>query len=64
MFNKEEISLMQILGLKFDFSNLSDDEWFEIEDRIGDELSTNGLDKDYKPNSIGVVCESILSKLP
>lgn len=64
MFSDEQIEYMQGLGLNFDFSNLSDDEWIAIEDTVGDRLVYAGLDKDYNPNQEGVMCESILDMLP
>ena len=34
MFNEEEITYMKSIGLNFDFSNLSDDEYVKIEDTV------------------------------
>lgn len=64
MFTQQEINFMKGLGLDFQFSNLSDNEWIEIEDKVGDQLVLCELDKDYKPTPAGKICESILSKLP
>ena len=64
MFTQEEISLMRKIGLDLDFDNLSDNDWCEIEDVIGDYLTLKCLDKDYNPSEEGLVCESILDKLP
>lgn len=64
MFTKQEISFMRELGLCFDFRNLSDDEWVEIEEKVGDYLVLHELDKDFQPTPVGKTCESILSKLP
>ena len=63
MFTKEEIAFMRSLGLNFNFNELSDDEWIQIEETIGDKLSLSGLDENYNPNSIGKICESILGKI-
>lgn len=64
MFTQEEISLMRRIGLDFDFDNLSDEEWCEIEEVVGENLVLRCLDEDYNPNEEGWVCESILDKLP
>jgi len=65
MFTKKEISLMRKLGLDFDFDNLTDDEWCELEDTVGDHLDLRCLEgDDYKPNAEGLLCYDILDKLP
>jgi len=64
VFTKEEVSFMQSLGLNFDFSNLSGDNWADIEDVVGDTLMISGLDENYYPNEIGVICDAIIDKIP
>ena len=64
MFTNKEVSFMKSIGLDFDFNFLSDDEWCELEDVVGDALVERGIEKDGKPNEIGLMCEEILSKLP
>lgn len=64
VFTEEEIALMRRIGLNFDFDNLSDDEWIELEDTVGDYLTLQCLDEDYEPNAEGLICEDILGKLP
>lgn len=64
MFTPQEIAFMRSLGLDFDFGNLSDDEWVQIEDTVGDRLVLAELDKQYNPTPIGKMCEAILDKLP
>lgn len=64
MFDKEEIAYMKAIGLNFDFGNLSDDEFVEIEDTVGDRLVCFGLEEDYALNNEGIMCKTILSKLP
>lgn len=63
MFNAEQIALMRDLGMNFDFSNLSDDEYCEIEEKVSDELTLHCLDSNYEPNERGLICESILDSL-
>lgn len=66
MLTKEEIAFLKSLGLDFDYEHIEnwDMEWADLEDRVGDELVIRGLDIDYEPNEIGVMCEAILDKLP
>lgn len=66
MFSSEEIELMQSIGLDCNFNNLTeeDDYWVEIEEKVGDFLTIECLDEDYKPNENGTICESILNKIP
>lgn len=64
MFTPEEMLFMKELGLEYSFGNLTDEQWVKIEDVVATELETKGLDKNYNPNEIGKICESILSKLP
>ena len=57
---------MQRIGLDCDFQNLDKDDayWSEIEDAVGEYLVLNCFDEDYKPNEEGLLCESILDKIP
>lgn len=66
MFTDAEIKLMKRLGLKADFQNLDwdDDDWITIEETVGDYLTLQCLDENYYPDADGIICESILDKLP
>jgi hypothetical protein len=67
IFTNKEIIFMKSLGLDFNFNDLSDDDWAwaEIEEKVGDRYTYDGFDDDYaKKNSIGVICEDILAKIP
>lgn len=64
MLTNNEKAFIASLGLKLDFDNLTDDDLGEIEDIVADALQINGFDDDYNPTSIGVMCESILDKIP
>lgn len=64
MFTPEEIAFMRGLGLDYNFDDLSDDEWIGIEETIGDTFLLSGLDINYNPNAIGLMCEEILAKIP
>ncbi len=62
-FSEEQITFMRSIGLNLDFNNLSDDDWVNIEDTVGDYLTLQCLDEDYKPNDEGMMCYSILDSL-
>ena len=64
MFTDKEIQLMNSLGLSYNFDNLTDDEWCNLEEVVGDHLTLKCLDDDYDPNEEGLMCEDILAKLP
>lgn len=63
MFTDLEIIFMNSLGLHLDFDNLSNNDYAEIESTVADKLEISGFDTSYKPNKIGILCESILDKL-
>lgn len=66
MFSEEEINLMQSLGLDCNFNGLSetDEYWADIEEKVGNFLTLKCLDEHYNPDSNGIICESILNKIP
>ncbi len=45
-FSEEQITYMRSLGLNFDFTNLSSDDWVNIEDTVADRLMYAGFDGD------------------
>ena len=66
LFSPEEIELMQSIGLDYDFNNLTEDDdcWAEIEEKVGDFLTMECLGENYAPNGNGIICKSILNKIP
>lgn len=64
MFTEKQISYMKEIGLNLDFDNLSDEDWCNIEETVGDRLVLHCLDENYNPTSEGLMCESIIDKLP
>ncbi|MDF2821256.1 MAG: hypothetical protein K0R15_1697 [Clostridiales bacterium] len=63
-FNEEQIALLKEIGLNLNFtSSLSEDDIFEIDDRVADHLINYGIGEDDMPNHIGLICESILEVL-
>jgi hypothetical protein len=63
-FNEEQVELIKKLDLDFDASGeLSDDEIFEIDEKISDYFASHGLGDNDKVNKIGLVCESIMDIL-
>ena len=66
MFSDEEITLMRSLGLDCDFNGLSedDDRGADIEEKVGNLLTLKCLEGHYNPDNNGIICESILNKIP
>ena len=66
LFSPEEIELMQSIGLDYDFNNLTEDDdcWAEIEEKVGNFLTMECLGENYAPNGNGIICKSILNKIP
>lgn len=62
-FNNKQITFMKKLGLNLNFSKLSDNDVFAIEDIVATHLQSNGFDKEYNPTKDGLMCESILDTL-
>lgn len=63
-FNKEQIELLNKIGFDFDVtSELSDDEIFEIDDKVSDYFAYNGLSDKDEVNDVGLICESIMDIL-
>lgn len=63
MFTDKEIRYMKSLGLSLNFNKLTDDDYVEIEDVVGEKLQKSGFDIDYGITTDGEICESILDKL-
>lgn len=65
-FTEDERLLLQKIGseigLNSDLDHLSDDEWCDLEEAVGDYLTLRCLDEDYEPNAEGLLCEDILDK--
>ena len=65
VFTEKQIDFMRSIGLSFDFNNLSDDEYVEIEEQVGDWLQLHGIAPSGDDvNEIGLMCESVLDALP
>jgi len=62
MFTKEQVSFMEGIGLKLDFSALSDNDYIKIEEKVGDAY-TSEAQRTNKPTPTILMCESILDKL-
>ena len=63
MFSSEQIAFMKSLGLQLDFSQLSDDDYCEIEDIVGDAYTAEAQAHPDKVTDKILLCESILNKL-
>ncbi len=65
MFTDKQIDFMRSIGLNFNFSNLSEDDYFTIEDHLGEWLQLHGIDETGEDvNEIGRMCVSVLNALP
>lgn len=66
LFTDEQIEFIRSLGLDFDLSNLSEDDYILIEDKVGDKYNSEVLDvedeiKDKKSAARVIkLCEDIL----
>ena len=63
MFSEEQMNYIMALGLQLDFDNLSDDDYFAIENIVADRLQMAGFDLEYCVTEEGVKCEEILDTL-
>lgn len=63
MFNTEQIKFMKELGLNFDFSHLSDEEYTQIEDHVGDVYTAEVQNSEKHTTARMLLCESILDIL-
>lgn len=51
---------MKKIGISFNFSNISDDDYILIEEKVSAYLQKKGFNEDYTPNKDDEMCESIL----
>jgi hypothetical protein len=64
IYSKEQIEYMKSIGLDFDYSNMTDENWCKIENTVGNKLTLECLDENDNPNKEGLFCYSILDLLP
>lgn len=60
---KPQKELLSCLGLPCDFERLTDEQYFEIDDRMSQEMQLKGLSDDGL-NDYGRLCESVILALP
>lgn len=61
----EQMGLLEKLGLPTDFSNLSDDQYFEIDDKVTEEMQLHGInDAGDGLNEYGELCRSVIVAMP
>lgn len=63
MFTKEQIAFMRSIGLKLDFSNLSSEDYVQIEETVGDVYTAEVQEHEKEVTSNILLCEAILDKL-
>lgn len=60
-----QIGLLEKLGLKTDLSNLTDEEYFAMDDALYDEMMMRGVnDAGDGLNDYGELCRSVIVALP
>lgn len=62
-YSEEQREYMRSIGLNLDFDNLSDDDWVNIEETVGDQIGVTGFEEDGEPTEETLMCESILDLL-
>lgn len=62
-FDEKQIEFMKQNGLDFDFANLSEDEYVEIENVVGDVYTYECQTHETDVTPLMLMCESILDKL-
>lgn len=63
--DREQIELLEKLGLPTSFEGLDDDEMIAIEDTLADELQAHGInDAGNGLNGYGELCRSVIVSLP
>ncbi|MCI8623761.1 MAG: hypothetical protein HFG26_08875 [Provencibacterium sp.] len=63
MFTKEQIAFMKSIGLNLDFSHLSEADYVQIEDAVGDRYTAEVQEHESKITPVILLCEGILDKL-
>lgn len=63
LFAENQIEFMKEIGISINFSNISDDDYVAIEEKVSEYLQKKGFNEDYSPNEDGKMCESILDML-
>lgn len=64
MLTDAHIQFMKFHGFRYDFNNLSDDDYINILMQLGDLLVAKGLDESYDDNEIGNMCREIMAAIP
>lgn len=63
--NKEQINLLKKMNLPTNFSNLTDEEWFKIDEVMSHELQVHGVNEAGDGlNEYGELCQSVIESLP
>lgn len=63
MFTKEQIAFMESIGLNLDFSRLSEADYVQIEDAVGDRYTAEVQEHESGMTRAILLCEAILDKL-
>lgn len=61
--NDRQRKLLLSHGVSFDYNNMSDDDLLELDEKAGELLVYEGLDKDYNDNEKGREYRDIIMKI-
>lgn len=60
---EQQIQFLADHDVIYDFQRMTDDDFVQLEERVGDILALEGLDEDYDDNEIGRQAREILDLL-
>ena len=63
MFTKEQVAFMKSIGLNLNFSRLSEADYVQIEDAVGDRYTEEVQENESEITPVILLCEAILDKL-
>ncbi|MGN1399063.1 MAG: hypothetical protein ACI4WG_03585 [Erysipelotrichaceae bacterium] len=60
MFTEKQMEMLKKLKIQINPYNPTDEEIFQMEEKLSDYIQRKGFDKDYNPTEECLICESIL----
>ena len=59
-FNVEQLKALLAIGIVIDDREYTGNELLEMDEKITNYIMTSGFDRDYKPNELCIILESII----